>query len=68
MNYTVDAWRILTDDYRRAVIKDGFTTKEEASKWARRNTKLRSWLIQGYTYSCVIRFKERSFGITDNLF
>lgn len=61
MNYNsiCDAWRILTDDYRRAVIKDGFKSREEASRWARQNTRLRSWLIQGYTFDITIRFTER---------
>jgi hypothetical protein len=58
-------WRILTEDGK--VIKDDFNTKEEASEYARKHTTLRSWLIQGYEYSCVIEFNERDFNAADNL-
>lgn len=66
-NDVCDGWRVLSDDGKKTILKDEFTTREEASTWARKNVKAYSWLIEGYRYSCVINFKERNFNTADNL-
>lgn len=66
-NNMCDGWRVLSDDGKKSVLKDGFKTREEASAWARKNVKAYSWLIEGYRYSCIINFKERDFNAADNL-
>lgn len=62
-----DAWRVLSDDDKHTVLADGFSARSMASAWARKNVKAKSWLIEGYKHSCVIKFDERDFNAADNL-